>query len=407
MIRKLAITASIVFVTAAGMQAAVNTNAGIIFPEIENGAGARAAAMGGAYTAVADDAGSVYWNPAGLAGIKNTEVELTYDSWYVDSFFSCAMAAFPLPAGAIGAEIFYMNFGIFDRADNDGNPLNGSISPYTLAGFLAYGIKLGAGFSAGLAAKIISQSVDGTSASGFAGDAGLNFKTGWFAAGLTARNLGSGGVFVMPMEVKMGLAFNPAISSSHDLIISLNADYIHNDAFYSSAGLEYSLEKTFFLRAGYRYRFGENNLQGLSGITAGAGVKLGVIGFDYAFVPFGELGTSHRAVIKFEFGGPQKVPAQAVLPLVKRPAALTKDEEKMYKMFFEAGTLENSGKLAEAALLYRKMIKTDPSYAPAYKRLGAVFVKQGKKPEAVWCFEQYLKLKPDDAAVIKWMDKNK
>ena len=40
------------------------------------GTGVRAAGMGGAFAAVADDGSSIYWNPAGLSQIKNMEIGL-------------------------------------------------------------------------------------------------------------------------------------------------------------------------------------------------------------------------------------------------------------------------------------------------------------------------------------------
>ena len=42
------------------------------FPLLKMGAGGRAIAMGGAFTGVADDASSVFWNPAGMAQLTNT-----------------------------------------------------------------------------------------------------------------------------------------------------------------------------------------------------------------------------------------------------------------------------------------------------------------------------------------------
>src|SRR5438045_3246800 len=43
-------------------------SSGAVFEKI--GVGARAAGMGGAYSALADDISALYWNPAGIARLK-------------------------------------------------------------------------------------------------------------------------------------------------------------------------------------------------------------------------------------------------------------------------------------------------------------------------------------------------
>ena len=45
------------------------------------GVDARAAAMGEAYTSLAQDAAATYWNPAGLALAKSNSVVLMHNSW--------------------------------------------------------------------------------------------------------------------------------------------------------------------------------------------------------------------------------------------------------------------------------------------------------------------------------------
>ena len=57
------------------------------------GIGARAISMSGAFTAVADDASAVFWNPAGLAQLADNQVYLSGD--YPGGFSSAGIAYRP------------------------------------------------------------------------------------------------------------------------------------------------------------------------------------------------------------------------------------------------------------------------------------------------------------------------
>src|SRR3990172_4904121 len=49
---------------------------------LENGIGARAMGLGGAYLAFTQDGTSFYWNPAGLAFIEHSEFNAMYSSQF-------------------------------------------------------------------------------------------------------------------------------------------------------------------------------------------------------------------------------------------------------------------------------------------------------------------------------------
>jgi hypothetical protein len=86
------------------------------------GGGARAMAMGGAFIAVANDATTGYWNPAGLADFQSLQTQPT--SWeamlmHAETFgdlidYNYAAAAFPLKAGESAWGITVIHMGIPD-----------------------------------------------------------------------------------------------------------------------------------------------------------------------------------------------------------------------------------------------------------------------------------------------------
>src|SRR6266496_2968071 len=73
--------------------------------------GARALGMGEAYTAMADDVSSLYWNPAGIAILNQSEASFMYSQWLKDLTYHNASVAVPLENGGIGASLSYLSYG--------------------------------------------------------------------------------------------------------------------------------------------------------------------------------------------------------------------------------------------------------------------------------------------------------
>jgi|ERR1035437_592954 hypothetical protein len=285
----------------ASVFAGVYDNVSMIFPALSMGAGARAMGMGGAYTAVADDASAIYWNAAGLGTIKNIQAVLNYDKWFVDTMFSRGMFAVPLSAGAIGADIFYMSMGSITGRDIYG-AATGNIYPYSIGGSAGYGISFG-DISAGAALKIISQSTGARSNTAFAGDAGVLYKTGIYSAGLTLQNIGGTDGYSLPTVIKAGAAIKPINEGPHRLLIAVDAQYLFKDSASVSAGAEYVYADMLAARIGYKTGFARTNLEGLKGLSGGIGVKYAGVSFDYALVTYGDLGISHMITLTYDFAG--------------------------------------------------------------------------------------------------------
>ncbi|MBD3170141.1 MAG: PorV/PorQ family protein [candidate division Zixibacteria bacterium] len=81
---------------------------------------ARALGMGGAFTALADGAGGVRYNPAGISGIKNTQAGFTYSKLTWDRKLNYAEVLFPLPKQAV-IGLSWINAGVSDVKERNSN----------------------------------------------------------------------------------------------------------------------------------------------------------------------------------------------------------------------------------------------------------------------------------------------
>jgi hypothetical protein len=70
---------------------------------LEYGFGAAGAAMGDACVATTNDITAMYWNPAGMAFMEQSEAQMVYQPWIVDINTSFAAAGLVIPSiGTIG-----------------------------------------------------------------------------------------------------------------------------------------------------------------------------------------------------------------------------------------------------------------------------------------------------------------
>ncbi len=270
---------------------------------LQIGIGAEAAGMGEAHTAVADDVYALYWNPAGLTQIKIPQVSYMHNFWLGEIQHLCASYAHPLQDGGIGINASYFNFGEFEKIDVDPNgyplPLDEKFSPYTVILSAGYGSRLWLpGCSLGGTLKMISENIDTFSSVALAVDLGLQTRgvIKNLDAGVMIRNLGmSLEGYNLPLNLRLGLAYN-LIDSQKDgfrAVVDLEVPFPLDQPFYTNLGLEYKYLGILAGRVGYK--ISEINQSGnMAGLAAGVSVYYRSFSLDYAFLPFGALGTTHR-----------------------------------------------------------------------------------------------------------------
>lgn len=275
------------------------------------GAGARAAAMGG--VPVTEGPEAVYWNPAGLAGVKRPQAGLTHALLYGEAAHDFVAFAAPAPGGALGAAITRVDYGGLKGRDITGAPA-ADFSAWDAAASLAFAREFGA-VSAGISAKYLRGKIGGETGSGFAADAGLIWRTPVKGVSAEAAVLNAGPEFKfsgdkkpLPLTYSAGLRY----SSPGKWLFAVEGIKRPRDGDDELAlGAEYRAAGPLCLRAGYNSKAarpgksaktsGFGALDNLRGLSAGFGVTLGSFGLDYAFTPYGELGNAQRIGISVKF----------------------------------------------------------------------------------------------------------
>ncbi|NLP10362.1 UPF0164 family protein, partial [bacterium] len=146
---------------------------------LEIGAGARAQAMGGAFTAVANDATAMYWNPAGISRLGQLEATFNYTNWLLDTQYAYSGIVAPV-GGSMAVGINVTHFGFGEQAVRTIERPEGTGEVYSandLALGLAFGMNLTDRFSFGVNAKYVNQNIWHESAAGFALDMGALYDT--------------------------------------------------------------------------------------------------------------------------------------------------------------------------------------------------------------------------------------
>lgn len=266
---------------------------------------ARSTAMGEAGVAIADDVNAASVNPAGLTQLKGQEVAFMHHAYILDSAIEhLAYGLSPMQDLGVAVSLDYLNFGAVDKytIDSTTNTLK-SAGSFTPTG---YHVDLGAGYSfgalsAGINAKMIGQTFDGSGSSAFGADLGGLWKSGAFSLGAALQNLGSQlDGSNLPMGVRAGGAYKLGLGAGHDsLTAAADASVPSADTAATSfgAGLEYSGQDLYALRAGYKVA----GNGGAAGFTVGAGIAYNIFHLDYAFSSVGVLGNSNQvsALLKF------------------------------------------------------------------------------------------------------------
>ncbi|HZV13046.1 MAG TPA: PorV/PorQ family protein [Candidatus Kapabacteria bacterium] len=305
--------------------------------------GARATAMGGAFSGLANDLTSVYWNPAGVAALRDQDVDFEYAQSFGGISYDFVAASMPISSQYnLAASAAFLSFGdipITTILAQDGTGATFTASDMVLG--LTFAGNLTDKFSFGISGKYVRTGFYTLAASGLAFDVGTLYKTDFngMTFGLAISNLGtqeqySGQALLTPLsqidpqsgntlpsttypsvnaslptnEFSLPLLFRAGIAidvlqaaNVKDQKLNLAADFVtfSDNPENVMVGAEYWWQDFVALRAGYTFLNDEYNFSAGVGLKYETGTFEGTI--NYAFNNTKDLGGLNRIGVSMDF----------------------------------------------------------------------------------------------------------
>jgi len=285
------------------------------------GVGGRAAALGEAFVAIANDASALYWNPAGLVQFQEDQVMFSHNSWVVDINHEFLGAVYHLDeTNAFGISLTALTMQDMKVTTEFAPFGTGEYFGFSDLGIaITYSRKMTDQFSFGGTVRYIEETLDKLKMRGVMIDLGTYYWTGLGSTrfAVTVSNFGNqlapdGEVvlvgkrkksdwqaFSPPTIFRIGFAFEPIENEEHKLTTSLQLNHPNDNSENVVAGAEYSWNRMLYLRGGYKLNVDEQNF------SFGAGINFPIsfanFNLDYAYSDFTRLGSTHRFSIILGF----------------------------------------------------------------------------------------------------------
>ncbi|NNJ52980.1 MAG: PorV/PorQ family protein, partial [Ignavibacteriaceae bacterium] len=266
------------------------------------GVGGRAAALGEAFVAIADDASALYWNPAGLAQFKKNEVIFSHNNWVVDINHDFLGVVYHLDSdNTLGASLTALTMDDMAVTTEYAPFGTGEYFSFTdIAISLSYARKMTEQFSFGGTVKYVEETLDKLKMRGVMIDLGTYYKTGLgstrfavtvsnFGAELAPdgeivlvgnRNKSEWQSFAPPTIFRIGFALEPYQNDEHRVTTSIQLNHPNDNSENLVLGAEYAWKELFLIRGGYKFNVDEQNY------SFGAGLNVPIsfteITIDYA-----------------------------------------------------------------------------------------------------------------------------
>lgn len=299
--------------------------------------GSRGAALGGALNAYSSGVDAIYWNPAGIARKPGVEAMFSHLTYLADigvQYF--AVSTNFGEVGTFAISLRNLSFGdipITTVSQPEGT--GGTFTPTYLTFGLSYSRAFTDRIYGGVTAKLVTEKIMRTSASGMAFDFGVQYRSGetGIQLGVTLKNIGGGmkydgpdlerfvnlpnvepgsrqrplrvvsAGFEFPTTLEIGIAYPYVINEKNAISVLANFQNANFDADEYRFGIEYNYDHLLYLRGGYALsQYTEDYIYGP---TFGAGINIPIgdtrISFDYAYRATEYFNANQWFTVQFSF----------------------------------------------------------------------------------------------------------
>ena len=276
---------------------AADPSGGIAGEWLSRWATARTVGMGGANVAWAQESVGVMWNPAGLARMDRNEVQFETARLFEQTsmnIFSVAVPNRRLPS--FGLTVVSLGSGEFERT-NDLNETVGTFSEGEMAFLFSASKNIMPRLSLGTNVKVIRQSIDEFSGSGWGVDLGVLFNvTNTIKIGASVQNLGGPGIRLRETEETWPVGTRGGFAASMfggRGLVSAEMHHVPGFGVTMRGGSEYWVHPSMALRVGYD----------VDSPAGGFSYRVRPqMRFDYGMTSH-DLGVTHRVGLSYSFGG--------------------------------------------------------------------------------------------------------
>lgn len=325
----------------------INAQGEAAVPFLQLAPDSRAGGIGESGSGLADNSAAIFWNPAGIAFLKGSEVSITHSNWLpqfnLDLFYEYLTYRQYIDdiGGSLLGSFTYMNYGEFKRTGSDGTEM-GVFRSYDAALTLGYATKLHNDWGFGMNFRIIhsrlaDKPTEGEQGDGVATSVSFDLATIWrpenlnlpfigdfgnrLSIGVNLSNIGPKIYYIdqsqadpIPTMFRLGMAFRLFEDEFNSLTYTLDfhkllvdrVDSTNKDEFYqaiftswadqpmseelrdivTSMGLEYWYgdPNDFMFALRTGFFYEDPDYGNRKFITLGAGIRYEMYGFDFSYI---------------------------------------------------------------------------------------------------------------------------